>query len=147
MYSKFVLAIRFCLAKMAILYWLESGQWLTVISSSAVYSMCNNSPGQLTKYVHCMPSHCGISHIAYTIDIREKVGHRANRLEFGAAVRHKHMVTKKDLTNKRVLVKDVTVIRNKEDAVSSGVARNFERGFPNDRAGGLGGAAPRINGG
>ena len=26
---------------------------------------------------------------------------------------------------------------------SSGVARNFERGFPNDRAGGLGGAAPQ----
>ena len=26
---------------------------------------------------------------------------------------------------------------------SSGVARNFERGFPNDRAGGLGGTAPQ----
>ena len=25
----------------------------------------------------------------------------------------------------------------------SGVARNFERGFPNDRAGGLGGAVPQ----
>ena len=25
----------------------------------------------------------------------------------------------------------------------SGIARNFERGFPNDRAGGLGGAAPQ----
>ena len=46
-----------------------------------------------------------------------KVGHRANRLEFGAAVRRKHMVTKKDITNKRLLVKDMAVIHNKEDAV------------------------------
>ena len=29
----------------------------------------------------------------------------------------------------------------------SGVARNFERGFPNDRAGGLGVQPPRKNGG
>jgi len=53
-----------------------------------------------------------------TVDIREKVGHRANRLEFGAAVRRKHMITKKDIANKRLLVKDMAVIRNKEDAVS-----------------------------
>ena len=31
--------------------------------------------------------------------------------------------------------------------VSSGVARNFERGFPNDRAGGLGAQPPRKKGG
>ena len=31
--------------------------------------------------------------------------------------------------------------------VLSGVARNFERGFPNDRAGGLGPQPPRKNGG
>ena len=31
--------------------------------------------------------------------------------------------------------------------IISGVARNFERGFPNDRAGGVGAQPPRKNGG
>ncbi len=120
MYSKFVLAIRFCLAEMAI-YWLESRQWPTVISSSAVYSMCNSSPGQLTKYIHCMVL-CTLTlwNLTYCIYCRYKgKGWTPSKpLGIWCSCQTQAYGHKKDITNKRVLVKDMTVICNKEDAVS-----------------------------
>lgn len=51
-------------------------------------------------------------------------------MEFDAAVRRKHMVTKKDIANKQLLVKDMAVIRNKEDAVSVDMFVQELRGEP-----------------
>ena len=52
------------------------------------------------------------------VDIREDVGNRAKRAEFDAAVRRRHMITKQDIANIRIMVKDTAVIRNKDDAMS-----------------------------
>ena len=40
-------------------------------------------------------------------------------MKFGAAVKCKYMVTKKDIANKQLLVKDMAIISNKEDVVSA----------------------------
>ena len=51
-------------------------------------------------------------------DIRSDVGHRSKRAEFQNESTRKHFMTRQDITNVRVKVKDLTVIRNREDAVS-----------------------------
>lgn len=50
------------------------------------------------------------------VDVREDVGNWAKCAEFDAAVRRRHMVTKQDIAiaNIWLMVKDMTVIRNKE---------------------------------
>ena len=51
-------------------------------------------------------------------DIRSDVGHRSRRAEFEHDATRKHFVSKQDIANMRMKVKDLTVIRHKEDAVS-----------------------------
>ena len=53
-----------------------------------------------------------------TTDIRADTGHRTRQSEFEAEVKRKHFTTKQDIANVRVKVKDLTVIRTQEDAVS-----------------------------
>ena len=67
---------------------------------------------------------------AFHLDIRENVGHRANRLEFKAALRRKHLVKKKDIANIRILVNDMAVIRNQDDAMSVDLLVQELRGEP-----------------
>ena len=66
------------------------------------------------------------------IDIRENVGNRAKRTEFDAAVRRRHMVTKQDISNVRLMVRDMAVIRNKDDAMSMDLFVQELRGEPYD---------------
>ena len=66
---------------------------------------------------------CGIYYsytpIVYVItDIRSDVGHRSKRAEFQNESTRKHFVTRQDIVNVRVNIKDLTIIRNQEDAVS-----------------------------
>lgn len=51
-------------------------------------------------------------------DIRSDVGHRCKRAEFQNESTRKHFVTKQDIANVRIKVKDQSVIRNRDDAVS-----------------------------
>ena len=64
--------------------------------------------------------------------IRESVGNRAKRAEFDAAVRRRHMVTKQDIANMRLMVKDMAVIRNKDDAMSVDLFVQELQGEPYD---------------
>ena len=66
------------------------------------------------------------------VDIREDVGNRAKRAEFDAAVRRRHMVTKQDIANIRLMVKDMAVIRNKDDAMSVDLFVQELQGEPYD---------------
>ena len=56
--------------------------------------------------------------ISLYIDIRETVGNRAKRADLNAALRRRHLVKKQDIANIRRIVRDMTVIRNKDDALS-----------------------------
>ena len=54
----------------------------------------------------------------YTTDIRQDVGHRSNRVVFDQCASRKHFITKQDIANIRVNIKDNTVIRHKSDPMS-----------------------------
>jgi len=75
-------------------------------------------------YKHALTNNC------LHLDIRENVGHRANRLEFDAAVRRKHLVKKIDIAKIRLLVNDMAVIRNQDDAMSVDLLVQELRGEP-----------------
>ena len=60
----------------------------------------------------CSPIVCTI------IDIRSDVEHRCKREEFQNESTRKHFVTRQDIANVRMKIKDLTVIRNQEDAIS-----------------------------
>ena len=66
------------------------------------------------------------------IDIRENVGNRAKRAEIDAAVRRRHMVTRQDIANTRLMVRDMAVIRNKDDAISVDLFVQELQGEPYD---------------
>ena len=66
------------------------------------------------------------------VDIRENVGNRAKRAEFDAAVRRRHMVTKQDIANMRLMVKAMAVICNKDDAMSVDLFVQELQGEPYD---------------
>ena len=56
--------------------------------------------------------------LIFCLDIRSDVGHRSKRAEFQHDAARKHFVNRQDIANVRMKVKDLAVIRNREDAVS-----------------------------
>ena len=56
--------------------------------------------------------------ISLYIDIRENVGNQAKRADLNATLRQRHQVKKQDIANIQRIVRDMTVIRNKDDALS-----------------------------
>ena len=53
-----------------------------------------------------------------TIDVRANIGHRARRMEFRVRSKVENFITKQVIANVSVNVKDLTVIRNQQDAKS-----------------------------
>ena len=56
--------------------------------------------------------------------MRQGVGDRAIRSNFLQGVSRKHFITKKDIDNIRVRVKDTLVMRHKSDPTSVSIAKN-----------------------
>ena len=58
------------------------------------------------------------THIYTHTDVRDTVGDRQNRHNFDQSVSRKHFLTKHDINNIRVKVKDATIKRHPNDATS-----------------------------
>ena len=54
----------------------------------------------------------------YYLDIREDIGHRSKRKEFGETVTRKHLVSRHDILNIRCRIHDHSNIRHTDDATS-----------------------------
>ena len=54
----------------------------------------------------------------YFIDIREDIGHRSKRKEFGETVTRRHLVSRRDILNIRCRIHDQSSIRHTDDATS-----------------------------
>lgn len=52
------------------------------------------------------------------VDIRQDIGHRSKRALFDQCASRKHFITKQDISNVRVNIKDNAIIRHKSDPIS-----------------------------